>query len=103
MIIKNVTKLRTSNPSNFAWTKLRKFHNVELIANKIQELQNAPETQRNNVKKQAQQLRYCMVQAREYFQAAEIVSIATKPNLMYYGAMSLALADILLKQSGLSS
>jgi hypothetical protein len=43
------------------------------------------------------------VQAREYFQAAETVSIATKPNLMYYGTMSLALAEILLKQSGLSS
>ena len=44
-----------------------------------------------------------MVQAREYFTAADAVSIATKPNLLYYGTMSLALAEILLKQSGLSS
>jgi len=103
MIIQNVTRVRTSDPGNFAWTKLRKFHNVELIADRIQNLQNVPIAQRGNVRKQAQQLRYCMVQAREYFKAAEAVSVATKPNLMYYGTMSLALSEILLKQSGLSS
>jgi hypothetical protein len=44
-----------------------------------------------------------MIQAREYFAAANSVSTATKPNLLYYGAMSLALAEILFKQSGQSS
>jgi hypothetical protein len=44
-----------------------------------------------------------MIQAREYFLAANAVSIATKPNLLYYGTMSLALAEILFKQTGDSS
>jgi hypothetical protein len=58
---------------------------------------------RGDVKKQAQQLRYCIIQAREYFAAAATVSLATKPNLLYYGTMSLALAEILFKQDGNSS
>jgi hypothetical protein len=62
-----------------------------------------PPKWRDHVRKQAQQLRYCLIQAREYFSAAGSVSIATKPNLLYYGTMSLALAEILFKQSGDSS
>jgi hypothetical protein len=59
--------------------------------------------QRPNAVKQATQIRYCLTQAREYFDAARVVSLATKPNLLYYGLMSLALAEILFKQSGDSS
>jgi hypothetical protein len=62
-----------------------------------------PSKHRDNVRKQAQQIRYCLVQAREYFTAAATVTLATKPNLLYYGTMSLALAEVLFKQSGESS
>ncbi|WP_442895877.1 YaaC family protein [Bradyrhizobium sp. AZCC 2262] len=57
----------------------------------------------DDVRKQALQIRYCLLQAREYFTAAASVSLATKPNLLYYGTMSLAFAEILFKQSGDSS
>ena len=41
--------------------------------------------------------------AREYFEAAQAVTLATKPVLLYYSIMNLALAEVLLKQSGGSS
>jgi hypothetical protein len=43
------------------------------------------------------------MQAWEYSQAAQVVSLVTKPVLQYYSCMSLALAEILLKQTGESS
>ena len=103
MIITQARKVRTSEPSRFAWGALRTFQNVELVASRLTEIHKVPAKYRDNVRKQAQQLRYCMIQAREYFAAANSVSTATKPNLLYYGAMSLALAEILFKQSGQSS
>src|SRR5262249_11581118 len=51
-------------------------------------------------KRQATQIRHCLAQAREYYRAAEIVTLAVKPLLLYYAAMSLALAEVLLKQTG---
>ena len=53
-----------------------------------------------NAKKQAEQLRYCLTQAKEYYDAALSVSLATRPVLMYYSMMSLALSEILMKQDG---
>jgi len=103
MVITNVQKVRVSDPAAFAWAGLRKFQNIDLVAEKLIQLQNVPSKYKNDVRKQAQQIRYCLIQAREYFVAAATVSIATKPNLLYYGAMSLALAEILFKQSGDSS
>lgn len=103
MIIPNVRKVRTADPQAFAWAGLRKFQNVELITEELVQLHNVPAKFRDDVKKQARQIRYCVIQAREYFAAAQAVSLATKPNLLYYGTMSLALAEILYKQSGDSS
>ena len=67
------------------------------------EWRQIPSHQRQNAKKQAEQIRFCLVQAREYFESAEMTSSATKPVLLYYGIMSLALAEILIKQDGNSS
>lgn len=103
MIIQKVAKVRTSDPAHYAWTKLRKFQNIEAVTDTIVGVHDVPFEHRDNARKQARQLRYCMIQAREYFEAAKAVTIATKPNLLYYGTMSLALAEILMKQSGLSS
>jgi hypothetical protein len=103
MIISNSRKVRTADPSAFAWAGLRKNQNVDLMADELMKMHHVEPKWRDNVKKQAQQLRYCIIQAREYFTAAQAVSLATKPNLLYYGTMSLALAEILFKQSGDSS
>ncbi len=103
MIIRRARKVRTPNPADYAWSGLRKFLNVDLVAKTLIELHEVSARFHPNVHKQAQQLRYCLLQAREYFTAARAVSTATKPNLLYYGTMSLALAEILYKQSGDSS
>jgi len=103
MIIREAQKVRTADPAGYAWAVLRKFQNVELVAKKLIEIHSIPSKHHDDARKQAQQLRYCLIQAREYFAAAAVVSTATKPNLLYYGTMSLALAEILFKQSGDSS
>jgi hypothetical protein len=56
--------------------------------------------ERSNIRKQARQVRYCVLQAREYFTAAQHVGTATRPNLLYYGLSSLAYAIILLRGGG---
>lgn len=103
MIIRKVNKVRTADPCAFAWAALRKFQNVEMVAAKLQTIHSPPAKYKDDIRKQAKQIRHCLIQAREYFKAAEAVSLATKPNLLYYGIMSLALAEILFKQSGKSS
>jgi hypothetical protein len=35
-----------------------------------------------------------LFQAKEYFDASGAVTLATKPNLLYYSIMSLAIAEI---------
>jgi hypothetical protein len=103
MVITQVSKVRTSDPSGFAWAGLRKFQNVENVAQKLEAIHKVPAKYKDAVRKQALQIRYCLIQAREYFTTAAAVTTATKPNLLYYGTMSLALAEILFKQSGESS
>jgi hypothetical protein len=103
MIIQAVQLIPELNVERYAWSHLRRFHNVSSAASLITELQQVPAREKDNVKKQAEQLRYCLQQAEEYCDAARAVSLATKPTLLYYSVMSLALAEILLKQSADSS
>lgn len=103
MIIEQVREILADDPVRFAWTGLRQFQNVQYTVGKIEEYHDPPASQKKNVLKQAQQIRYCLAQAEEYFTASSVVSLATKPLLLYYGIMSLALAEILIKQSGDSS
>lgn len=103
MIIREALSVRTGDRSNYAWSNLRKYQNVDYVHDRIIKLHNLPLKHHDIARKQAQQIRYCVIQAREYFSAAEAVSIATKPNLLYYGIMSLALCEILFKQDGRSS
>lgn len=45
-------------------------------------------------------IRYCIAQAEEYWRAAGNATTATKPLQLYYGCMSLALAEVLWKGDG---
>jgi hypothetical protein len=103
MIIGAARIVSSTDPSALAWAGLRRFQNVQFVANIISHLHGASKAHAQNIRKQAAQIRYTLIQAREYFDAAESVTLATKPNLLYYSVMSLAIAEILLKQSGLSS
>jgi hypothetical protein len=102
MILEQVVEVRSPEP-RVAWSSMQKYLNVNSVTDSLIRLHNLPTIQKRNAQKQARQLRYCLIQAREYATAASAVSLATKPALHYYSVMSLALAEILLKQSGESS
>ena len=103
MIISQARGVRVGNLAEHAWSHLRRFHNVAFVQDEIVRLHKVDARHRKDAQKQATQIRYCLTQAREYYDAAAIVSLATKPTLLYYSIMSLALAEILLKQGGMSS
>jgi hypothetical protein len=103
MILRAAHPFREVNLASYAWSGLKRFHNSDYVAELITQHHSLDKKRYGNAKKQAHQLRYCLMQAKEYYDAAQIVSLATKPNLLYYSIMSLALAEILFKQSGLSS
>lgn len=101
MTLQRLRLLVRSSLPEFAWLQLRQFHNVAYVTELLRA--RHPAADKANLVKQAEQIRYCLVQAREYFEAAQTVSLATQPNLLYYGTMSLALSEILFKQTGESS
>jgi hypothetical protein len=84
MIVREAQRVRTADPAKYAWAALRKFQNIELVTKKLIDIHGIPSRHHDDARKQAQQLRYCLIQAREYFTAAEAVSTATKPNLLLW-------------------
>ena len=100
MILTEAKTLQDDNAARFAWSNLRRYLNTDFVEDQLCRLHEVPAKQRGNAKKQARQIRYCLMQAREYADAAERVSLVTKPTLFYYSTMCLALAEILLKQTG---
>jgi hypothetical protein len=103
MIIRAASLVPNDDIARQAWAGLARFQNIPFVEEQICRLHSLGKEQRRNARKQARQMRYALIQAKEYFDAARSVTLATKPNLLYYCIMSLALAEILLKQTGLSS
>ncbi|MGX7709352.1 YaaC family protein [Methylobacterium sp. Gmos1] len=103
MLLKSHTEVRTRDTARYAWAGLRKFHNTRFTFDKHVELLSVPAKYRKFAEKQAAHIRYSLLQAKEYAIAAHNATLATKPVLMYYCCMSLALAEILMKQGGESS
>jgi hypothetical protein len=103
MILTSAAKVDDPDVTRYAWSRLRRFRNISEVEDRIIRLHQLGTRHRANAKKQATQLRHCLIQAQEYFDAATAVTLATKPVLYYYCIMSLALAEVLLKQSGESS
>ena len=87
----------------YAWARLSRYQNIAYTAKILSTLHQLGPAHARNVRKQATQIRYCLLQAKEYFEAARGVSAATRPLLLYYGIMSLALAQVLMKGTGDSS
>jgi hypothetical protein len=103
IIINSTRRAPSRDIGPFAWSGLRRFLNETLASEMIQALHQPDKKQRSNVRKQARHVRYCLMQAREYADAAERASLVTRPTLYYYSAMCLALAETLLKQGGMTS
>jgi hypothetical protein len=103
MVILGARIVSAQDLSQFAWAGLRRFQNVGYVESEICRVHKVIKKHLPNAKKQATQIRYCLVQAREYFDASQNVTLATKPNLMYYSIMSLVFSEILFKHGGDSS
>lgn len=103
MIISRARTASAKEIESLGWNGIRRFKNVDFTSKYLCELHQLPINQRQNTKKQADNIRQCIIQAEDYFIAAKHVGLATKPLLYYYGVMSLALAEVLLKQDGNSS
>lgn len=107
MTIQGFRNISSENPIKEVWKLLRFFRDVEYASKYHCDFCNISEAtykkHKSNINKQAIQIGYCIRQAEEYFQSSSQVGLATRPNLLYYGAVSLSQALILLKQDGTHS
>lgn len=103
-MIENSKDITSENPIGQIWKYLRSFLDVTSVSKRIRRIHTIPNGKfDSDVKKQARQIGYCVRQAEEYFQASSQVGLATRPILIYYGAVSLSRALTLLRQDGCHS
>jgi hypothetical protein len=100
-MINKVKNYRCENSIDEVWKQLRHFCYGPYVLNSLKQLY--PKAPQEQLKKQVQQIGFCIRQAEEYFKAAKVVDLATKPLLLYYGAVSLSNALILVKKDGTHS
>jgi hypothetical protein len=103
MILIRASVVPQTDVARFAWAGLRRFHHVPSLAETLTRIHKVPRKHHQNVTKQASQIRQCLMQAREYKDAAGVTTLATRPVLLYYSLMSLALAQVLFKGTGADS
>lgn len=77
------------------WRRLRKYHDEELSIQRLMNLHSIPKSQKENVRKQAQQISYSLTQAWEFSRAALNAGSSTKALLAYYSLTALANVEIL--------
>jgi hypothetical protein len=94
--------IAAANVGAETWRRLLEFANIEIAEEAISFRHGeAPDKRRRQqYRKQASQLRVALLQAHEYFDAAEKTSLITSPNHVYYGLLSLASAVMLLLGTG---
>lgn len=87
-----------------SWRRLLEYANVELAIEAIESIhgKSTPKT-KENYKKQAEQVRVSLLQAKEYFDVARSSSLFTQPNHLYYGAVALSTACMLIRGDGTKS
>lgn len=94
----------TEDPNKQIWKFLNSFHDNEFVSKQICRLHGIKEENSKKYKKdifkQAQQISNSIRQAKEYFSASTSVQLPTRPVLLYYGAVSLSYALILLRGDG---
>jgi hypothetical protein len=93
------------NPLVEIWKHLRLLTDIStvseiIVSEHFQGMCDEVEKNRKNISKQAEQVSFCIRQAEEYFDSSNVVGLATKPLLLYYGATSLATALSLIRKGG---
>ena len=87
------------------WRQLLEFANFDLTKDVIARRHGEPKSKKDhhNFTKQASQARVCVLQAKEYFDAARETTLFTSPNHSYYGANALASLIMLVLGDGTMS
>jgi hypothetical protein len=95
----------TDNIYQETWRLLLEYLNVDITFEELVKRHGHPKSksEKENYNKQAQQARACVVQAKEYFDAAKNSTLYTGPNHAYYGSISLASLTILILGDGRSA
>lgn len=83
----------------FAWRRIQLFCNPEFTCENLVKLHSVPPRHVKNADRQAREIRYSLLQAQEYFNSAKSATLVTRPVLLYYATMNLALAEILFKNT----
>ncbi|NJD91208.1 MAG: hypothetical protein FIA91_06805 [Geobacter sp.] len=92
------------NTHEESWRRLLEYANVDLAIEAIESIHGKSTPQiKANYKKQAEQARVSLLQAKEYFEAARSSSLFTQPNHLYYGAVALSTACMLIRGDGSKS
>ena len=100
-MIEIVQEIVTENPIREIWKRIRYFLDIPYVSELIRKRHKIEKRKfDSDIKKQAQQINYSILQAEEYFSASENVSLPTRPLLIYYGATSLSKALVLLIKNG---
>jgi hypothetical protein len=88
----------TETPLDAIWQQLRYFksvaNGVRLLTCQSKSGRDTPWKERD-AERAASEISACVSQADEYFHASQVVGLATKPLLQFYGAHSLAKAVVL--------
>lgn len=97
--------ITTEQPYKESWRRLFEYANIELAIERISVIHGKPkdDSERRNYEKQAQQVRACLLQAKEYFDVATTSSLVTQPNHLYYGSVALSNACMLIRGDGKKS
>lgn len=100
-MIQGTKDITSENPIKQIWKFLRFFLDTPSVSDTIRGIHSIPKGKFDSgIKKQARQIGYCIRQAEEYFHASAQVGLPTRPTLLYYGAVSLSQALVLLRQDG---
>ncbi|MBL7136445.1 MAG: hypothetical protein ISS81_07635 [Candidatus Marinimicrobia bacterium] len=99
--IETIKEISSQQPQKQVWKYLRTFLDESTTTNRIKKFHKIPiDKKDNNIKKQAEQIGYCISQAEEYYKSAKYATVTTKPLLLYYGSISLSTALILFVNEG---
>lgn len=96
-------KISESRGADIAWRRMSAFQDIERASTRLMAEREIPRSQKDNVRKQMQQLAFSIEQAREFFRSALVSGPSTRALMAYYGVTSLANAEILWRGSGLDS
>lgn len=92
-------ELSESRAYNAIWRRFARFQDIELTTEMLMAARKVPASQKQNVRKQMQQLSYSTTQAKEFSDAARSGGDTTRALLAYYSITALANVEILWRGS----